>query len=115
MVKVRVLEDQAIPWTPDEDTNYGGVQILDEQGEPVAAGGEVDLDVGLAQILFSQGYVEDVEGVLVSVDVPEVEEEVPVEEASAEEEEEAGAYDGWTKAELADELEKRGPGEVGYP
>ena len=65
MVTVKVLEDMAIPWTPEEDTNYGGVQILDDKGEVVEAGGTVDLDTGLAQILYSQGYVEDVDGVLV--------------------------------------------------
>ena len=41
-------------------------------GNVVEAGGEVDLDTGLAQILYSQGYVEDVDGVLVgSEPVPE--------------------------------------------
>lgn len=106
MVTVKVLEDVAIPWTPEEDTNYGGVQILDDKGEVVEAGGTVDLDGPLAQVLYSQGYVEDVDGVLIGGEtVEEVSEPEPPDE---EEEEEVAPYDGWTKAELADELEKRG-------
>ena len=110
MVTVKVLEDTAIPWTPEEDTNYGGVQILDDKGEVVKAGGTVDLDTGLAQILYSQGYVEDVDGVLVAIEVlePEEPEPEPPDEEEEGEEEEVAPYDGWTKAELADELEKRG-------